>query len=169
MRYRGLFIAGLVTLLVGIIGLAAAAVAPFGLGGLDLGQYSSAGERIYYTGIGDDGAPIPRSSTRFGMMGRGMMSGTACVDCHAEDGRGGRVAGMMGYFEAPDIRYSQLTSPHTEDGETTPGWTDADIRRAIREGTEPNGARLKAPMPRWDMTDNEVDEVIAYLKELSSR
>jgi len=162
MRYRGLFMAGVATLVVGVAGLAV--VSLVGLDAGAFGRYSSAGQRIYYTGIGDNGAPIARTS-----VGMGMMYGATCVDCHAEDGRGGRVDAMMGWFDAPDIRYSELTSPHTEDGETTHGWTDADIRRAIRDGIEPNGERLKPPMPRWDMTDGEIDEVIAYLKELSGR
>ncbi|MFQ5855557.1 MAG: hypothetical protein ACE5LU_07950 [Anaerolineae bacterium] len=32
-----------------------------------------------------------------------------CATCHGTDGRGGKVAMMMGTFEAPDIRYSTLT------------------------------------------------------------
>ncbi len=164
MRDRGLFIAGVVALGLGVTGLAVGWLLGwfFGAPAADLGRYSSAGERIYYTGVGEDGLPIPRT----GSFGMGMMSGTACVDCHGEDGRGGRVTMMMGSFESPDIRYETLTSPHTERGETEPGWSDADIARAIRDGVEPSGDRLRAPMPRWDMTDSEIDEIIAYLKEL---
>ena len=104
------------------------------------------------------------------MMGRGMMGNVACVDCHGEDGRGGLVGMMMlGSVEIPDIRYSMLTTPRSEEGTTVPAWTDADIARAIRDGIEPDGQRLKAPMPRWDMTDAEITDVIAYLKELDAR
>ncbi|MCG2808499.1 MAG: cytochrome c, partial [Coriobacteriia bacterium] len=71
--------------------------------------------------------------------------------------------------EIPDIRYSSLTSPHTEDETETPGWTDAEIARAIREGIEPDGNRIKSPMPRWNMTDAEISDVIDYLKELDTR
>lgn len=169
MRHGGLFIAGLTTLLIGIVGMAAAAVwlvGPSGFESRGTSPYSSAGERIYFTGIGDDGSPIPRTVGRSGLMGRGMMADLACVTCHGEDGRGGRVAMMMGFFDAEDIRYSKLTSPGSEDGESTPGWSDEDIARAIRDGIEPSGERLKAPMPRWDMTDNEIEEILAYLKEL---
>lgn len=105
-------------------------------------------------------------------MGRGsmgMMASAACVDCHGEDGRGGGIGMMFRAVEVPDIRYSALTSSHTEDGKTSPGWTDAEIARAIREGVEPSGERLKAPMARWDMSDDEVAAVIDYLKELSQQ
>ena len=30
------------------------------------------------------------------MMSYGMMGNTACVDCHGEDGRGGRVGMLIG-------------------------------------------------------------------------
>ena len=76
---------------------------------------------------------------------------------------------MFGAVEIPDIRYSVLTAPHSADGTTTPAWSDADIKRAIRDGVEPDGQRLKAPMPRWNMTDTELTDVISYLKELDTR
>jgi len=154
----------LVLLLVGAAGLAATPLLSRDSSAVD--GFASAGERIYYTGISTDGR-IPRSSGRTGRGGMGMVGDAACVDCHGEDGRGGGIGMMFRTVEVPDIRYSALTSPHTEDKETSPGWTDADIARAIRDGVEPDGARLKAPMPRWEMSDAEIADVIDYLKELS--
>ena len=165
MRYRGLFITGVVALVLGIAGLAV--FSTLGLDESDFGRYSSGGQRIYYTGIGDNGAEIVRAMPRFGMMGYGPMVSASCVDCHAEDGKGGRVAGMMGgYFVAPDIRYSRLTTPHSDEGTTAPAWTEAELENAIRDGVDPDGQPLQAPMPRWNMTANEMSEIIAYLKEL---
>jgi cytochrome c oxidase subunit II len=131
-------------------------------------QVLSPGQQIYLTGTSANG-PIPSSVPAGGMMGQGRMGGVSCVDCHGEDGRGGDRAMMFGGVEIPDIRYSVLSSPRSEDSTTAPGWTDRDIARAIRDGIEPNGEQLKAPMPRWDMTDAEIDDVIAYLKELDRR
>ena len=74
---------------------------------------------------------------------------------------------MFGNVVIPDIRYSILTSPQSQDGTTTPAWSDTDIARAIRDGVDPSGLSLQAPMPRWNMTDEDVSAVIAYLKELS--
>ena len=76
---------------------------------------------------------------------------------------------MFGAIDIPDIRYSVLTSPRSQDGTTVPAWTDADIAHSIRDGVEPNGQPLKAPMPRWAMTDAELADVISYLKELRAR
>jgi len=131
--------------------------------------FSSAGQRIYYTGVGADGLAIPRTLGGAGMSGLGMMGDVTCVDCHGEDGRGGNVGMMFGGVEIPDIRYSELASARSEEGTTVPAWTDRDIARAIRDGIEPDGGRIKAPMPRWDMTDAELTDVIGYLKELDGR
>jgi cytochrome c oxidase subunit 2 len=166
MRNRGLLIWAVVALSVGAIGMAAvvAGASRFASSAV----FSSTGQRIYYTGA-VEGGPIPRTTAGRGMTGLGMVGSVACVDCHGEDGRGGRVGMMSGALDIPDIRYSVLTAPRSEDGTTVPAWSDADIARAIRDGIEPNGQSLNAPMPRWHMTDAEVADVISYLKELSAR
>jgi mono/diheme cytochrome c family protein len=166
MRDKGLLIWAVVALVVGVIGVVMAAGL---LGGSSVvGEFSSLGEQIYYTGTTASG-PIPRTVAGGGMTGMGMMGNVACVDCHGEDGRGGRVGMMFGSVEIPDIRHSTLSRPRSEDGTTMPAWSDSDIVRAIRDGVEPNGQSLTAPMPRWAMTDAEAADVIAYLKELSAR
>lgn len=132
--------------------------------------FSSAGQRIYYTGADSQGVPIARTVAGGGLIGLGMMADTAaCVDCHGDDGRGGRVGMMFGAVEIPGIRYSVLTSARSQDGTSVLAWSDSDIARAIRDGLEPNGQSVSAPMPRWDMTDVQLSEVIGYLKELGKR
>lgn len=164
MRNSVLLAVAVVLLATGGIGLVVTALVSGGRS--DSGTYASLGERIYYTGEGLSG-PIPRTTPGGRSLRMRMMAGAACVDCHGADGRGGRLGMMFQAVEVPDIRYSALTSGHLEGGASEPGWTDEAIARAIREGIEPNGERLKAPMPRWDMTDAEVGYVIDYLKELS--
>jgi hypothetical protein len=74
---------------------------------------------------------------------------------------------MFAFGEAPPITYDALTGAHEEHGEeTAEPWTDDDIARAIREGIEPDGEPLDPVMPRWDMTDREMSELIDYLKTL---
>jgi len=69
---------------------------------------------------------------------------------------------MMFPTPTPDIRYSTLTGPH----EASAGWTDAQIARAVREGVEPDGEELDPMMPRWDMDETDMRDIINYLKEL---
>jgi len=161
---------GLVFVAVGALGFAVLWALPLGsLAPTDPDGFTSAGQRIYYTGLDEDGDPIPRSVAGSRMMGGRTMLNAACVDCHREDGRGGTLGMMMRGIEVPDVRYSALTSPHAEGDETEPGWTRDDIARAIRDGVEPDGKSLRAPMPRWDMTDEQLRDVIDYLKELDAQ
>ncbi len=173
MKHRGLLITGLVLLAVGATGLALGSCVREPLPSsappatqVPAGTFSSLGQQIYYTGT-DQNGPIPRSAQGGrGMMERGMMGGLACVDCHGQDGRGGRTFQMYGGVVSPDIRYSALTSTRTIDGTTEPAWTEAQIERAVTAGVDPSGEPLQAPMPRWDMTPQDLSAVIAYLKEL---
>lgn len=170
MRGRSALVWGIALIAVGLLGLGAVwALGSSGTSLLSVGAFTSVGQRIYYTGSDANGRAIPRTIAGGGMMGLGMMGGVACVDCHGEDGRGGRIGMMFGAVNIPDIRYSTLTTTRSEDGTTIPAWTDSDIARAIRDGVEPDGQRLKAPMPRWNMTDAELTDVISYLKELDTR
>jgi len=166
MKNRSLIVWAVVMVAVGTVGLFAAFVL---VGGpATIGSFSSPGQRIYYTGA-DAIGPIPRTIAGGGMMGFGGIGAVACVDCHGADGRGGRIGMMFGNVVIPDIRYSTLTTARSEGTATIPAWTDADIARAIRDGVEPNGQPLESPMPRWGMTDTDMTDVIAYLKELSPR
>jgi cytochrome c oxidase subunit 2 len=163
-KNRSLLIAAAILLGIGAIGVIVVTLSAGPGGGA---SFASNGQRIYYTGA-DAIGPIPRTVAG-SAMGFGMMGDSACVGCHGEDGRGGRLGMMFGALDIPDIRYSALTSPRTEEGTSTPAWTESDIARAIRDGVEPNGQALKAPMPRWAMSDADLADVIAYLKELSAR
>jgi cytochrome c oxidase subunit II len=124
------------------------------------GGYRSNGERIYFSATSNSGQPIVAD------MGSMTMSTpmTACADCHGVDGRGGRVRMMMGWFEAPDIRYHTLTA--AEHAEEHPPYTDELIRRAITEGLDPAGEPLAFPMPRWRMSAADLDDLLGYLKSL---
>ena len=63
-------------------------------------------------------------------------------------------------IEAPDITYDALVKE---------GFTDATIGRAVRDGLDESGKPLEDAMPRWQMSDADVGEVIAYLKQLSAQ
>lgn len=123
------------------------------------------GAQIYWRGTSLSDGPI-----RYDWPAMPMMSGRAgqlaCVTCHGRDGRGGTVRLMMNRVKVPDIRYSTLTSPHGEDDEQEPAWSDEDIKRAITTGVEPNGEELKSWMPRWEMSEGDLNDLLEYLKAL---
>lgn len=129
--------------------------------------YASNGQQIYFTSTSQRGTPITFEMPG-GMMGGMHMAGgaMACVDCHGPNGRGGRVQMMMTSFTAPDIRYSTLTAGEMTHGEEHPPYTDETLKRAITQGLDPAGDPLDWPMPRWSMSEADLNDLITYLKTL---
>ncbi|MCZ7398891.1 MAG: cytochrome c [Candidatus Methanoperedens sp.] len=121
-------------------------------------DFQSNGERIYFTATSNSGKPIISSIGAMTMRG-GMMS---CAACHGADGKGGQGRMMMWTFNASDIRYSSLTSGI--EGEKP--YTDELIKRAITEGLDSEGKRLEPPMPVWQMSDEDQNDLLEYLKTL---
>jgi mono/diheme cytochrome c family protein len=112
---------------------------------------------IYRTGTDPNGTPIPYSG--------GMMMRAGCATCHGPDGHG-RTTLM---YSAPNITYANLTSPKgmlAPDGSHGPTYTDAAIHTAVTQGTDPTGAQLDRLMPRWQLTDQQWSDLLAYLKTL---
>lgn len=161
------FYVGVAVIAVGVIGLVAVFVVNGTGGGLPAfpSNAQSVGEEIFVYGT-DGGRAVPRRG------GIGMMGGSTggCADCHGRDGRGGRVSMMMmGSFEAPDIRWSTLTSTdmeHAEGEAAHPPFDRDSFARALRDGVDPDGDELKSPMPRWRVSDAQADALIEYLQGL---
>ena len=134
------------------------------------GSAVSRGEVIFETGRDVSGAVIPRSatSTGAGMMGAGTGGGmmhVTCASCHGSDGRGRRTP----TFTAPNITYASLTDPKgmlAPDGTRGPVYSAAAIRTAVTTGVDPIGAHLAAPMPQWQLSDQQWGDLLAYLKTL---
>jgi cytochrome c oxidase subunit II len=126
-------------------------------------RFGSNGERIYMTGTSASGPAITAEIPGMHRMRPGRL---ACSSCHGPDGRGGQVWMMMSSFDAPDIRYSELTDGGHGDDHEHPPYTDEDIRMAISEGIRPDGELLEWMMPRWSMTGEQLDDLIAFLKTL---
>jgi hypothetical protein len=78
----------------------------------------------------------------------------------------------QGSLHVEGIRYKTLTPPdHHEDGEKTDDvdrlpYTDAHIKRAITQGVDPGAQPLEWTMPRWQMSAQDPNALIAYLEML---
>ena len=121
------------------------------------GAFRSNGERIYFTATSDRGVAItyaggPASSGW--MMGGGRL---ACASCHGPEGQGGvHSMGMMQSMDAKDIRWSTLQDEF-----------DAEkLRLAVANGQDPDGTELSSDMPRWNIGNDDLADLIAYLKTL---
>jgi len=132
------------------------------------------GRRIYYTGTNWRGERITYQGgpafENFGMM-QGSLT---CASCHGPTAQGGRHFMHMTVMDAPDIRYKALASEEHEEGGGgehdeqggEAGYTLEDFRRAVVEGRHPNGDPVDPNMPRWNLSDQDLADLFAFLKTL---
>ncbi|MEE8330051.1 MAG: cytochrome c [Thermodesulfovibrionia bacterium] len=124
----------------------------------------SNGEGIYYTGFNEQESRIEFKEGPMWLR----MHGGSCVSCHGETGKGG-VSVLMGTATPTDIRYRTLTvEEHAHGGvkEEHPRYTDELIKRAVTQGLNPAGKPLDKTMPRYKMTEEDLDDLIEYIKTL---
>lgn len=127
-------------------------------------SFSSNGERIYYTGISEQTGVIPLKGGPMWLS----VHGGSCANCHGTTGKGG-VPVMMGTATPTDIRYKKLTVEEHDHGgvkEKHKRYTDELIKRAITQGLNSDGKPLDPTMPRYSMTEEDMDDLIKYLKTL---
>lgn len=138
------------------------------------GAFDSNGERIYFTATSERDTNI----TYTGGPPSGMMMGSGyltCASCHGPDGRGG-VHTMMGMqtMSAPEIRWEVLAGEmegehggESEEGHGSVEYNLETFRLAVVEGKHPDGTTsLSTNMPRWNISDEDLADLIAYLKTL---
>ena len=140
------------------------------------------GERMYRTGLLPSGEPL----TAF-VQGDIPVEGTTftCVSCHVRSGigsyEGGVVTlptngeilyrpfkdmrrfvtpgvGMIPYFKLPKIQ-----------APPRPAYTDTTLAAVLRTGIDPAGRQLDYVMPRYQLSDPDMNILIFYLKALSAQ
>lgn len=117
------------------------------------------GEIVFRTGTDADGRPIPYTN--------GLPMLTSCAACHGDRGQGGRVQVMMRAVEVPGISWPELTEANHEAGAAGhEPYTEATLRRAITTGVDPDGEPLDPLMPRWQLSDQVWEALLAYLRTL---
>jgi len=127
-------------------------------------QFQSNGERIYFTATSASISPI---SSQGGGMHMSMMQG-GCADCHGADRSGRRL--MPRFWKiAPALTPAALFREHTEGGDKDghgdhEGYTKETLSRAITRGIDAGGKKLDPAMPRWTISAQDLDDLIAYLK-----
>lgn len=85
----------------------------------------------------------------------------ACASCHGLDARGGGEA----FVRAPDIRWHTLSkffAPRRV-GEARPAYSVSTFTRAIQQGIASNGHLLDPAMPRFDLSQDEIEAVVHFL------
>lgn len=127
------------------------------------------GEQIYFTASTKDGERITYTG---GPNIGGMMMGSylTCASCHAPDARGGLHTMHMTIMDAPDIRHEALVSEEEEHGEGEGDehghYEFEDFRRAVMDGEHPDGDPLSDEMPRWNISEGDLEHLFAFLQSL---
>ena len=80
----------------------------------------------------------------------------ACVSCHGPTGQGGIHRMMMQVMNSKDIRWSTLQ----------PEFNAEKFRLAVVKGQDPDGTQLKRDMPRWNISNEDLADLIDFLKTL---
>ena len=131
-----------------------------------------AGETLYRRGLLPSGEPV-RAVREAGASMQGTDA--ACVNCHRRSGLGsseGRITipPISGqYLFAPQgKRLEELGIPFVDTARLNhEPYTDATLARAIREGSGASGRPLNYLMPRYQIDDAAMGELIAYLKGMT--
>jgi mono/diheme cytochrome c family protein len=125
----------------------------------------SRGKIIYTMGQSPSGGPLFYRLVTGGQ--RLLARGVTCATCHGLDGKGGREGDLV----APDITYQALIKPRhvtLPSGRKRVPYTDVLLARAITEGLDSSNNRLNSMMPRWFLSDSELQDLLRYLKHLAS-
>ncbi len=119
------------------------------------------GRTLYETGEGDQGrtltAYVGQASTAL------PASAMPCVGCHGERGEGKPEGGVI----PSNIQWRELSKSYgvvSASGRKHPAYDRKTLARVLREGVDPAGQRLDTSMPRFDISDIEIDALLAYLQ-----
>ena len=77
----------------------------------------------------------------------------------------------MQVMDAPDIRWSALAAEdehkaEDEHGEAHAGFDLETFGLAVVEGQHADGQSLNGDMPRWNLSDDDLADLMEYLKSL---
>ncbi len=122
------------------------------------------GRMIYLSGESSSGNPI---TARIGDGPPLQATTLACVQCHGADGRGRPEGGVT----PSDITWGNLTRPYGvahAGGRRHPAYTAALFGRAVTLGWDPAGQTLSSAMPRYQMSPEDLNDLIGYIQQIGS-
>jgi mono/diheme cytochrome c family protein len=111
-------------------------------------------------------APLPPPDAAAVMRGEYLANAANCRGCHTDKEHGGApFAGGKAIDTSFGAYYSRNITPDPVHG--IGAWSDADFRRALRDGISPGGAHYfpAFPFPSFTgMTDQDIADLFAYLR-----
>lgn len=112
----------------------------------------SPGGRIYHDGQGEAGTVAYTEGPDWL-----RFAGANCAVCHGNRGQGLTVqaGGVTGV--APPVTWAVLEER---------GYDEAALRLALREGVDPEGEEFHYYMPRWELSEADMDALVEFLRGL---
>lgn len=126
--------------------------------------YPTNGEQIYFTGRSQAGSLIAYQG---GNM-HAQMHVTACADCHGGHREGGRRMYPTFWLKAPSLTTEALFGDHSDGHGEHPAYDKESLKKVITLGVDPSGEHLDSTMPRWMMSEQDLDDLVNYLAEGTS-
>ena len=117
-----------------------------------LGSSKSGKDILAY--IGDSSLEVPATSM-------------ACANCHGMAGQGKSEGGI----DPSNITWEALTKPYGithSSGRKHPAYTPRGLELAITRGVDPAGNKLQNAMPRYQMSKEDLADLVVYLKRLGT-
>ena len=121
----------------------------------------SRGRRIYVEGTSPAGGEITAVVSDVEVP----ASAIPCASCHGRDGKGRPEGGIS----PTDLTWANLTKPYGithPSGRRHPPYDARLLKRAITMGIDPAGNALNVAMPRFRMSLQDMDDLVAYLQQL---
>ncbi|HEV2882623.1 MAG TPA: ABC transporter substrate-binding protein [Pyrinomonadaceae bacterium] len=123
------------------------------------------GKQIYLRGTSASGREITAYLGEASLEVPG--SAITCAGCHGADGQGKPEGGVT----PSNLTWAALTKPsgvvHAS-GRKHPPYTERTLELALTRGLDPAGNRLLNVMPRYQMTREDMNDLIAYIKRLGT-
>ncbi len=88
-----------------------------------------------------------------------------CKNCHGMDGKGRKEGGI----ESPNITWRYLTKPYLfqlPTGRQRPSYTIETFKRVLLTGVDSAGQTLSHTMPRYKLTDYELESLLNFLQKI---
>ena len=129
----------------------------------ELSEQALRGKQIYVAGESESGAPINAIVSRGGTAISASI--LPCIGCHGDDGKGRPEGGVV----PSDITWNKLTATYGHEhayGRTHPAFDERSVAVAIIAGVDPASNSLDTAMPRYDMSETDMADLIAYLQHI---
>src|SRR5688500_7732237 len=123
------------------------------------------GKQIYLQGTSPSGKEIRAYVGDESLELSGAV--VPCANCHGLAGQGK----VEGGISPSNVKWEALTKPYGVthvNGRKHPPYTARGIELAITRGLDPAGNKLLYAMPRYQMSKEDLDDLVLYLKRLGT-